>query len=264
MLIAACGVSNPPAAATTSAGTPGAASASAQARTQATQAVTLTWYGQSTFTLAVGSAFKALLDPTNSATGYQIPVIQGVDLVTVSHEHSDHNNVGLAAGSPQVLKGLAGSDWAKIDQQVKGVRVRTVGVYHDAQLGTQRGRDAIFIYELEGLRIAHLGDLGHPLTPEQLGQIGPLDVVMIPVGGYYTVDAKTAAEVVGQLNPRVVIPMHYKTPDLGGSLSSVLAPVDDFIKALGSRAAVNQAGQSLSLSKDSLPAALTVYVLKYK
>jgi len=226
--------------------------------------MTLTWWGQSTFVLKTSTGLNALLDPTGSGTGYKIPTLDGMDLVTVSHEHSDHNAVSLASGSPLVLKGLAGSDWAKIDQTVKGVRVRTVGVYHDGAQGGQRGKNAIFIFDVEGLRVAHLGDLGHTLSPEQIKDIGPVDVILIPVGGYYTIDAKAAVEVVNQLNPRIVVPMHVKTPDLAASLAGVLAPVDDFIKAMGGQASVTQAEQTVTIEKSKLPAGRTVLVLKYK
>jgi L-ascorbate metabolism protein UlaG (beta-lactamase superfamily) len=225
--------------------------------------IILTWWGQSTFVLKTSTGLNALLDPTSPGTGYSIPPQTGIDLITVSHEHSDHNAVNLAAGSPLVLRGLAGNDWAKIDQTVKGVRVRTVGVYHDDAQGSKRGKNAIFVFDVDGLRLAHLGDLGHLLSLEQIKDIGPVDVVLIPVGGYYTIDAKAAVEVVSQLNPKVVIPMHYKTPDLAASLAGVLDPVDDFIKAIGNTANVSQVGQSVTV-EGQLPAGRTIMVMKYK
>jgi len=191
-------------------------------------------------------------------------VQSGIDLVTVSHEHSDHNAVSLADGSPIVLKGLAGNDWAKIDQTIKGVRVRTVGVYHDDTQGSQRGKNAVFVFDVDGLRLAHLGDLGHTLSPEQIKDIGPVDVILIPVGGFYTVDGKAATEVVNQLDPKIVIPMHYKTADLSPSLAGRLAPVDDFIKAMGNTATVSEVGQTITLERGKLPASRTIMVMKYK
>jgi L-ascorbate metabolism protein UlaG (beta-lactamase superfamily) len=226
--------------------------------------ITLTWYGQSTFVLSTSTGLKALLDPASSSTGYNIPKLDGIDLVTVSHEHSDHNDVSLATGSPVVLRGLAAGDWAKIDQTVKSVRVRTVGVYHDDTQGSKRGKNAIFIFDVDGLRLAHLGDLGHPLSPEQIKDVGPVDVILIPVGGFYTIDAKATVEVVNQLNPKIVVPMHYKTADLAASLASVLAPVDDFVKAMGDKATVAEVGQTITIEKSKLPANRTIMVMKYK
>jgi len=239
-----------------------APAATAPAGKEAT--ISLTWYGQSTFVLTTNTGLKALLDPTGPGTGYNIPTVTGVDLVTVSHEHSDHNNVSLAGGNPLVLRGLAGNDWAKIDQTVKGVRVWTVSTFHDDTQGSQRGKNAIFVFDVDGLRLAHLGDLGHPLSPEQIKDVGPVDVILIPVGGFYTIDAKAAVEVVNQLNPKVVVPMHYKTPDLSASLAGRLAPADDFIKAMGSAATVSEVGQTVTIERGKLPAGRTVMVMKYK
>lgn len=214
--------------------------------------------------LTASTGLKALLDPTGSGTGYKIPTQDGIDLVTASHEHSDHNAVNLASGSPQVLKGLAGSDWAKIDQTVKGVKIHTVGTYHDDSNGSARGKNAIFVFDIGGLRVAHFGDLGHKLSPEQVTALGKVDVALIPVGGYYTIDAKTAAEVIVQVNPRVVVPMHYKTPDLAASLSGVLKPVDDFLKGMEGKAVVQETGQTTTISAAKLPEKLTILVMKYK
>lgn len=226
--------------------------------------ISLTWYGQSTFALSASTGLQALLDPAGPGTGYKIPTLEGIDLVTVSHEHSDHNATNLASGNPLVLKGLAGADWAKIDQTVKGVRVRTVGVYHDDTQGSQRGKNAIFVFDVDGLRLAHLGDLGHTLSPDQVKEIGPVDVILIPVGGFFTIDGKQAAEVVSQLDPKVVVPMHYKTPDLAASLAGRLAAVDDFIKALGNATTVTEVGHTITVERGKLPAGRTVMVMKYK
>jgi len=226
--------------------------------------ITLTWWGQSAFVLKTSTGLQALLDPASSGTGYKIPTQTGIDLVTVSHEHTDHNAVNLAPGNPLVLRGLAGNDWAKIDQTVKDVRVRTVGVYHDDAQGSKRGKNAIFVFDVDGLRLAHLGDLGQTLSPEQIKDIGPVDVILIPVGGYYTIDAKAAVEVVNQLNPKIVIPMHYRTPDLAASLAGVLAPVEDFVKAMGNSAAVSEVGQTIAIERGKLPENRTIMVMKYK
>jgi L-ascorbate metabolism protein UlaG (beta-lactamase superfamily) len=185
-------------------------------------------------------------------------------LVTISHEHTDHNNAALATGSPTILRGLAANDWAKIDQKIKGVRVYTVPTYHDDKQGSARGKNAVFVFDLDGLRVVHLGDLGHPLSDDQVKQIGAVDVVMIPVGGFYTIDGKGAAEVVGQLKPKIAIPMHYKTPDVSKSLADVLATVDGFTAALGASAKVTQPGKTVTISSLKLPTELTVMLMSYK
>jgi len=226
----------------------------------------ITWLGQSTFVVSSSSGVTVLMDPAGPGTGYTPAPVPGVDLVTISHEHSDHNNTSLAAGQPQVIHGLAGNDWAKIDQVVKGVRVRAVGTYHDDTNGSQRGKNAVFILETDGLRLAHMGDLGHPLSEEQAKAIGDVDIVLIPVGGFYTIDGPTAARVLQQLSPRpkVVIPMHYRTPDLNASLAGRLGPVEDFTDALGGIASVVSAGHSISVRRDTLPSECTAMVMAYR
>ncbi|MEW5718201.1 MAG: MBL fold metallo-hydrolase [Chloroflexota bacterium] len=225
---------------------------------------TLTWLGHPTFILKTSSGLTALLDPMATVMGYPLTPIAGVDLVTVSHEHADHNNVTLATGSPTILRGLAGNDWAKIDQTIKGVRVRTVATYHDDKQGAERGKNAIFVFDLGGLRIAHLGDLGHKLSDDQVKQIGAVEVVMIPVGGFYTLDGKGAAEVVKQLKPKIAIPMHYTTPALAASTAARLTDAGPFTAAFGASAKVTQTAQTITISSLKLPTELTVMVMSYK
>jgi L-ascorbate metabolism protein UlaG (beta-lactamase superfamily) len=148
----------------------------------------------------------------------------------------------------------------RIDEKVKDISVRTVGVYHDRKRGAEIGLNAVFIFETGGVRIAHLGDLGHPLTDQQISAIGSVDVVLVPVGGGETVDAQTATYVVDQIRPRLlVVPMHFKTDAV---TSKDLAPIDAFLagrpnvrRQLGNRIAIN--------GLRSKPAA-EVVVLDYK
>ncbi|MDO9065928.1 MAG: MBL fold metallo-hydrolase, partial [Chloroflexota bacterium] len=177
------------------------------------------------FTLKVTNGPTVMLDPVNTSIGYKVSPISGIDVVTVSHEHSDHNDISLAPGSPKVLRGLAGSDWAKVDETIQGVRFRTVNTYHDDTQGSARGKNAVFVIEANNLRIVHLGDLGHLLTAEQVTAIGAVDVLLIPVGSLYTIDAARATQVVDSLKPRLVVPMHYKTP----RIQLALQPVDAFL-----------------------------------
>ncbi|MCG5052578.1 MAG: MBL fold metallo-hydrolase [Myxococcales bacterium] len=188
----------------------------------------LTWYGQSCFLLETAQGTRVLMDPTSHGAGFRLPDAVPADLVTVSHEHPDHTNLGLVSGTPRVLRGLTPDKkgWLKIDERFRDVSIRTIGVYHDDELGTRRGLNAIFVFETSGVRVAHLGDLGHTLTDQQLSELGQVDVVLVPVGGTYTIDAERAARVVDQIRPRlIVVPMHYKTET---SAVKELAPVDVF------------------------------------
>lgn len=242
------------------------ASAAAVAATQpGPAAATFTYLGQSTFVMTTSTGLKVLIDPQTMTKNEPVG---DVDVVTVSHEHPDHNAVQLATGSPTVVRGLAGGELAKVDQTVKGVRIRTVGTFHDAQQGGQRGRNAVFIYELPGLKVVHLGDLGHPLDAQQVSAIGPADVLLIPVSGGPTLDPKTAVDVMGQLSAKVVIPMHYGMAKPaggaagGGGRGFSLGTVDEFLKVLDASTKVVQEGHTLTLTAGKLPAGRTVMVMK--
>lgn len=226
--------------------------------------VTFTYLGQATFVMTTSTGLKALIDPV-APMMYKNDPVDGVDVVTVSHEHPDHNYVQLATGNPTILRGLAGGEVAKIDQTLKGVHIRTVGSFHDPQQGAQRGKNAIFVFELPGLKVAHLGDLGHTLDAQQIAAIGPVDVLLIPVGGGPTIDPKAAIEVMGQLSAKVVIPMHYGMAARaggGGGRGFSLGTVDEFLKALDASTKVVQEGHTLTLTAGKLPAGRTVMVMK--
>jgi L-ascorbate metabolism protein UlaG (beta-lactamase superfamily) len=189
----------------------------------------LTWYGQSCFLLESASGARILMDPIPTNLGYLPPADLHANAVTISHEHPDHTNVALLQGKPRVLRGLTADKkgWMRIDERVKDITVRSVGVYHDSKRGAEYGLNTVFIFETGGVRIAHLGDIGHALTDQQISAIGSVDVVLVPVGGGTTVDAQEATHVVDQIRPRlIVIPMHFKTDATTGK---DLATVDAFI-----------------------------------
>jgi len=190
----------------------------------------LTWFGQSCFLLETAAGTKILMDPFQKAAGYPLPAGLRADLITLSHEHPDHDYVKMAVNSPKVIHGITADKkgWVRIDEKFRDVAVRTVGVYHDDKRGAARGLNTVFIFEVGGLRIAHLGDLGHLLDDEELEAIGSVDVLMVPVGGTTTLDAYHATRVVDQLHPRLmVIPMHYRT-DVPATKD--LDPVDPFLE----------------------------------
>jgi L-ascorbate metabolism protein UlaG (beta-lactamase superfamily) len=189
----------------------------------------LTWYGQSCFLLESASGARIVMDPIPTNIGYLPPADLHADAVTISHDHPDHTNVALLQGKPRVLRGLTADKkgWVRIDEKVKDISVRSVGVYHDGKRGAEIGLDTVFIFETGGVRIAHLGDLGHPLTDQQISAIGSVDVVLVPVGGTWTIDAQDATHVADQIRPRLmIIPMHYKTDAV---TIKELAPVDAFL-----------------------------------
>ncbi|MDP2728416.1 MAG: MBL fold metallo-hydrolase [Dehalococcoidia bacterium] len=219
-------------------------------------ATSLRWLGHSTFLLTTASGTRILMDPIPESYGYNGLQLDGVEAVTITHEHLDHVNVGMAAGNPLVLRGLSGGDWARIDRKVKDVTVRSVGSYHDDSRGSRLGKNAIFVFEADDMRIVHLGDLGQVLSQDQVSTLKPVDILLIPVGGFYTIDAARATQVVEQLTPRVVIPMHYKTPKLRPDWPGV--GVEDFLA--GKK--VQRAGSSTYvISKDTLPGETTTVVL---
>ncbi|MDO8443947.1 MAG: MBL fold metallo-hydrolase [bacterium] len=179
------------------------------------------WLGHSTF--KIGSDKTIVIDPHDPAVG-TLPASLIADIVTVSHAHHDHNYIEGVGGSPKVIDKPSEYDFG-------GIKITGVPTFHDDVQGQERGNNIVFIYEIEGLRLGHLGDLGHLFTQEQLNLIGPIDILMIPVGGFYTIDADQAVEIVNQLKPKVVLPMHYKSKNLPASVP--IAPVDEFIKKLG-------------------------------
>jgi L-ascorbate metabolism protein UlaG (beta-lactamase superfamily) len=189
-----------------------------------------------------------LTDPVGKEVGYSIPQ-ETVDIVTVSHDHYDHNAVNLVPGRPVVVREPG-------EREVKGIPIKGVSVFHDEVRGAKRGRNIIFVWEMEGLRLCHLGDLGHILEPLTVAEIGKVDLLFIPVGGVYTIDAKTATKVVEQLQPRLVVPMHYKTP----ALTFELAPVDEFLRYYEKV----RREKVLICDKESLPEDQEIVVLDYQ
>ncbi len=162
------------------------------------------WLGHSTFVLISGKGTKLLTDPYDAVFGLEYGKIdESADIVTVSHDHGDHSNVAAVKGHPKVIRDTAPGE-------VKGIRVRGIETCHDDAGGSQRGANIVFCFEIDGLNVCHLGDLGHTLTAEQATAIGKVDILMIPVGGNFTIDAGTADSVIEVLKPAVVLPMHYK------------------------------------------------------
>lgn len=164
----------------------------------------LRYYGHSLFTLALSGGLTLATDPYGALYDYPPQTIQA-DVVTVSHHHHDHDAVSMIAGRPIII------DREGVATPAPNVKMTGIPSKHDAVGGASRGNNLMFVLETEGLRIAHLGDLGHLPTPEQARALGTPDVLLIPVGGTYTLDAAEAVKTVRLLKPRIAIPMHYRT-----------------------------------------------------
>jgi len=178
------------------------------------------WLGHACFLIISKDGVRIITDPY--AVGGDInysPIKESADIVVVSHEHADHNNVSAVRGKPEVVQGSG-------TKTAKGIQFRGIATYHDTSQGKERGRNTVFCFSIDNIKLCHLGDLGHLLSPEQIKEIGDIDMLFIPVGGFYTVDAAEASQVCDQLNPRVIIPMHFKTPKCAYPITGV----EDFLK----------------------------------
>lgn len=211
----------------------------------------ITWLGHSCFKLR-GREASVVTDPPSKKTGYTIgrPT---ANVVTISHDHEGHSNVKAVTGDPRVIQGPG-------EFEVAGVLIKGTSTYHDQEQGAERGKNTAYVMEIDELRICHLGDLGHVPTPEQVEELSGIDILLAPVGGGSTIDAKAAAETVSLLDPRLVIPMHFETP----TSKDKLDPVDAFLKEIGSPKALEEKQSKLSITKSTLPQETKVQVLDYR
>lgn len=215
-------------------------------------AVELRWYGQSMVSITSEDGTVVVIDPFAEEVGYAPPDLSA-SAVLVSHGHFDHSNVTAVSGDPRILRQAGQVD-------VGELRLRSVETYHDNLRGFDRGGNLVWVVEVDGLSIAHLGDLGHTFTPVQLEQLQGIDVCFVPVGGTYTLDAASAKTVIEQLGAVLVIPIHYRTSGL--ALDVPLAPVDDF---LADQPRVERpSSPTVEVTADSLPRETTIMVLPFE
>jgi len=208
----------------------------------------ISWLGHSCFRLK-GRQATVITDPFSPDLGYSLgkPTAR---IVTVSHQHPGHSYIEGIGGNPKPVIGPG-------EYEISNVLIIGIATFHDTDRGKIRGKNTIYLIEMDEISVCHLGDLGHVLTDEQVEELGNVDVLLVPVGGVSTINASMAAEIVRQLEPRVVVPMHYKTQ----ALDRELEPVAMFLKEIGAHDVTPQA--KLSLTKTSLPLSTEVVLLEY-
>ena len=218
--------------------------------------VIIQWYGHSCFLIITSKKTMILTDPVEFK-GYHLPEGIEPDAVTISHNHIDHNRVDVVAGDPEVLMGCTADNQEvpSMDRNIKEVRIYTVPSYHDPG---RHGVNAIFVFEFDGIRLVHLGDLGTTLSEDQIEAIGKVDILMIPVGGQFTISGVDADEVIKQLNVNsIVFPMHYKTEAFSLPYSA-----DDFIQ--GKENCKRISGNRFTFDINNMSQKREIVVMDYK
>ena len=208
----------------------------------------INWLGHSCFRIR-GRQAAVVTDPYPPDLGYSLGK-PTADIVTVSHQHPSHSYVQGVGGEPKLVTRPG-------EYEIGGVLIIGIPTFHDAEGGGKRGKNTVYLMEIDGMTICHLGDLGHVLTAEQVEEIDDVDVLLLPVGGVSTINAPMAAEVIRQIEPKVVVPMHYKTP----ALNRELGTVEKFLKEMGIEQITPQ--PKLSLTPSNLPASTQVFLLNY-
>jgi len=184
----------------------------------------ISYLGHSCFKIK-GKEASVLTDPFSPSVGFKMPRVSA-DIVLVSHSHEDHNFVQQVEGNPFVISEPG-------EYEVKGVEILGIDTFHDSVGGKERGRNIVYHFKCDGISLVHLGDLGCKLTPNQVEDLNGVDILFVPVGGFYTIDLPLVHQIISQLEPKIVIPMHFKTekhnPEIFGKLNSL----DVFLKEMG-------------------------------
>jgi L-ascorbate metabolism protein UlaG (beta-lactamase superfamily) len=212
--------------------------------------IEITWLGHSCFKIK-GKEATLLTDPYDESIGYSLGEPKA-NIVTSSHPHPGHGFTSGAVGEPRIVRGPG-------EYEIAGIFITGIGTFHDSTRGMERGKNTIYLIEMDDMRLCHLGDLGHPLTAEQAEDIDGVDVLFVPVGGLSTIDAAAAVETVRILQPRIVIPMHFQTE----LLHIQLAPVDRFLKEMGIKAGLLPQPK-FSITRAGLSEETQVVVLDYQ
>ena len=213
----------------------------------------ITWFGLSCFRIRERGV-TIVCDPYQKSIGMTPPRLKA-DIVTSSHDRPGHNNVSRVTGDPKIIVGPG-------EYEVANVFVTGSTTYHRVEADQPRERNVVFFYEINGLTVGHLGDLGEVPKQREIDELnlGEVDVLMVPVGGGDTLDPTRAVEVIGMFEPRLIIPMHYQQENLNKKLADQLEPVDKFLKELG--VPVPEMVEMLKVTKSSLPEETQVVLLK--
>lgn len=208
----------------------------------------ISWLGHSCFRIR-GRQATVITDPYPPDLGYSLDK-PTAHIVTISHQHPGHAYIQGIGGEPRPVTGPG-------EYEISDVLITGIATFHDQERGEKRGKNTVYLMKVDEVSVCHLGDLGHVLTTGQIEEISDVDVLLLPVGGVSTIDAPMAAEVVRQLGPKAVIPMHYKTKALGWELE----PVERFLKEIGVKEVNSQ--PTLSVTRSSLPVSTQVFLLDY-
>ena len=212
--------------------------------------IDITWLGHSCFRIK-GKGVTLLTDPYDESIGYSLGNPEA-NIVTSSHPHPGHGFTSGVGGQPKIVRGPG-------EYEMSGVFITGIATFHDAEKGQERGRNTVYLIEMEDMKLCHLGDLGHPLSTEQVAEIGSVELLMVPVGGFSTIDAVTAAETVRLLQPGIVVPMHFQTE----AVRFQLAPVERFLREMGIKAGL-AAQPRLSITRAALSEETQVVVLDHR
>ena len=213
----------------------------------------ITYFGHSSFRIH-GKSATVITDPFDSdGVGLKFPKHAEADIVTVSHEHKDHNAVDQVEGVPIIVRGPG-------EYEIKGVGIVGVGTYHDEQKGKERGKNTVYRIEIDGLSIVHTGDLGHMLLSDDIDRLDGVNILMVNVGGVHSLDATKAIQLINEIEPSVIIPMHYGRKELNQEMFGQLSPVDVFLKEFGKTDVVPVS--KFVTTKDKLPDETQVVVFE--
>lgn len=210
--------------------------------------IAISWLGHAMFLIESSDGIRILTDPYSSRTGYSVPKVTA-DIITVSHHHYDHDNVGHIGGSPVIIEQLG-------KFVINSITIAGIPSYHDEVMGQKRGSNIIFKIYLNKIVIAHMGDFGQDITEEQLLALADVDILIIPVGGRYTIDYRQAAKIVQNIKPNIVIPMHYKTKDCVINID----PAEPFLQMMP---VVKKKECSIRLVNQEIPDQTEVWQMNY-